>query len=95
MDSSYIQWRTQKEQAAQMAQQGAMGPEGMDFGTEEPGEGAPYGEGEPGEEEATPEEFDTHMGALDRMKRAKGNKTRGKGDVGELDDIISGLGKRK
>jgi hypothetical protein len=33
------------------------------------------------------------MKTIDRMKRAKGNKTRGEGDVGELDDMISGLGR--
>ena len=94
MNSSYIQWRTQKDQAAQMAQQQQMG--GPDFGQEEPGEGGGYGEGEPGEEEEpTHEDLDAHVKTLDRMKRAKRNKTRGEGDVGELDDIISGLGSVK
>jgi hypothetical protein len=108
MDSSYIQWRTQKAQQAQMAEQqeqqqqmgggGFGGPGGPGEGEEQPDFGQEEGEeqGNEGAQEAggSMEDLDTHMGQINRMKGSKNNKTRGEGKVGELDELISGLGKR-
>ena len=107
MDSSYIQYRIQKDQAAQMAGMGGMGgpsPEGQyAFGAEEnPGEGGEMAEQGPEGAAGGPSrmgEFDETMNqlALKRGAPAEGERpdSRNTKRLGELDEIIANMKKMK